>query len=203
MESNFANRLREALELRNMSAAELSRRSEVPQHMISKYLRGMTEAKSGNLYKLAAVLEVSEPWLMGLDVSRTPSRPIEIQRVPLLGEISCGQPTFTNEEFEAYIAAGATIRCDFCLRARGDSMEGARTYDGDIVFIRKQTLVNNGEIAAVAIEDETTLKRVFLFENKLILQAENPKYPPLVYVGEELNAIRILGKAVAFQSDVR
>ena len=203
MATTFANRLNEAMSLKGMTAAELSRRSEVPQHMLSKYLRGLVEAKSGNLYKLAKVLEVSEPWLMGLDVPRNPSRPIETQKVPLLGEIACGEPIMANEEFEAYVAVGANIQCDFCVRAKGDSMTGARIFDGDIVFIRKQPLVNNGEIAAVAIEDEATLKRVFLSEGKLVLQAENPKYPPLVYVGDELNTIRILGKAIAFQSDVR
>jgi repressor LexA len=82
-------------------------------------------------------------------------------------------------------------------------MIGARINDGDIVFIRKQSLVNNGEIAAVIIDDQATLKRVYLENNKLVLMAENPKYAPLIYVGEELNSIRILGKAVAFQSDVR
>lgn len=203
MESTFANRLKEALALRDMTMAELSRRSGIPQHMISKYVRGIIEAKSTNLYKLAEALQVSEPWLMGLDVPKNPSRPIETQKVPLLGEISCGTPILANEEFEAYVAVGASIRCDFCLRAKGDSMIGARIQDGDMVFIRKQPMVNNGEIAAVVIDGEATLKRVFLSEGKLVLQAENPKYAPLVYIGEELNSIRILGKAVAFQSDVR
>lgn len=66
-------------------------------------------------------------------------------------------------------------------------------------------MVNNGEIAAVIIGEEATLKRVYYNreQGKLILQAENPKYEPLVYIGEELNEIRIIGRAVAFQSDVR
>jgi len=203
MKSTFSDRLREALDLRRITAAELSRRTDIPQHMISKYLRGLNEAKSGNLHKFAVALEVSEAWLMGLDVPRTPSRPVETQKIPLLGEISCGQPSLANEEFEAYVNYGASIRCDFCLRAKGDSMIGARIQDGDIVFIRRQSVVQNGEIAAVIIGDEATLKRVFIFDDKLILQAENPKYPPLVFVKEELNTIRILGKAIAFQSDVK
>ena len=84
-------------------------------------------------------------------------------------------------------------------------MINARILDGDIVFIREQPMVENGEIAAVIIDDEATLKRVYYYqdEGKLVLQAENPSFAPLVYVGEELNTIRILGKAVAFQSDVK
>ena len=93
----------------------------------------------------------------------------------------------------------------FCLKAKGDSMIGARIYDGDIVFIRKQEMVDDGEIAAVLIGDEATLKRVQYNpeENELLLFAENPKYKTMRYTGEELNHIRILGKAVAFQSDIR
>ena len=83
-------------------------------------------------------------------------------------------------------------------------MTGARIFDGDIVFIREQATVDNGQVAAVIIGDEATLKRVYFYpeKSKLVLQAENAKYEPLVYVGDELSDIHILGKAVAFQSDV-
>jgi repressor LexA len=83
-------------------------------------------------------------------------------------------------------------------------MIGARINDGDIIFIRSQASVNNGEIAAVIINDEATLKRVYYYpdEAKLILSPENPRYAPLVYIGEELSHIRIIGKAVAFQSAI-
>ena len=83
-------------------------------------------------------------------------------------------------------------------------MTGARIHDGDIVFIRQQSMVDNGNIAAVVINDEATLKRVYYYpdEGKLILSPENPKYAPMVYIGHELENIKILGKAVAFQSSV-
>ncbi len=131
--------------------------------------------------------------------------PVATKRFPVLGDIACGKPIMANEEKELYVEAGTTIDADFCLRAKGDSMVGARIYDGDIVFIRKQEMVDNGDIAAVIIEDEASLKRVNYFpeKNLLILKAENAKYEDLVYTGEELNHIRILGRAVAFQSDIR
>ena len=130
--------------------------------------------------------------------------PIKTQKIPLLGEIACGNPIFASEERESYVEVGTDIKADFCLKARGDSMINARIMDGDIVFIRQQNIVNNGEIAAVIIDDSATLKRVFYNrgEQKLVLNAENPKYPPLVYVGEELEKVNILGKAIAFQSDI-
>lgn len=131
--------------------------------------------------------------------------PIETKKFPLLGNIACGKPIFADEQFEAYVEAGANIKADFCLRAKGDSMIGARIYDGDIVFIHKQEMVDDGEVAAVLIEDEATLKRVYYDRENGILQlfAENPKYQTMRFTGEELNHIRILGKAVAFQSDVK
>ena len=130
--------------------------------------------------------------------------PIAKRKYPLLGKIACGQPIFAEEDRESYIMSGMDIDADFCLQASGDSMIGARIMDGDIVFIRSQSMVDNGEIAAVIIDDEATLKRVYYTPGeKIILMSENPKYPPLVYIGEELDTIHILGKAVAFQSDVK
>ena len=131
--------------------------------------------------------------------------PITTKRVPFLGSIACGEPVFANEEHELYVEVGTNVHADFCLQAAGDSMIGARIHDGDIVFIRKQGMVDNGEIAAVIIEDEATLKRVNYYPDKnlLILHAENPSYKDLIYTDAELDQIVILGKAVAFQSDVR
>ena len=130
--------------------------------------------------------------------------PISVKRLPILGEIACGEPIYASEEHESYVSADKTLDADFCLRAHGDSMIGARIFDGDIVFIRSQDSVDNGEIAAVIIDDEATLKRVYFYpeESKLILIPENPKYAPLVYLGVDLNKIKIIGKAVAFQSTI-
>lgn len=130
--------------------------------------------------------------------------PITRKAFPLLGEIACGEPIYADESRESYIMAGTAVNADFCLRAKGDSMTGARILDGDIVFIKKMPVVENGSIAAVIVGDEATLKRVYYYpqQKKLVLNAENPKYEPFIYVGEELDTVRILGKAVAFQSDV-
>lgn len=130
--------------------------------------------------------------------------PIELKKYPLLGEIACGEPMFCNEDRESYILSGVGIDADFCLKAHGDSMVNARILDGDIVFIKRQEEVENGEIAAVIIDNEALLKRVYYDpENGVIsLISENPTYPPKTYSGETLNHIRVLGKAIAFQSDV-
>lgn len=130
---------------------------------------------------------------------------IEKKKFPLLGTVACGEPIFADEDRESYVMAGADIQADFCLKCKGDSMINARIYDGDIVFVKEQKMVNNGEIAVVIINDEATLKRFYYYKEKdmVILKYENPKYDDKIFIGEEINQIRVLGKAVAFQSDVR
>lgn len=179
-----------------MTLAELASRIGTSKQTIHRYENGIiNNIPPEKVRLLAAVLETTPSELMGWESSG-------ISRLPLLGEIACGEPIYASEDRESFIPASSSLGADFCLRAHGDSMTGARIYDGDIVFIRAQSSVDNGEIAAVVINDEATLKRVYFYpdEEKLILTPENPKYAPLVYIREELDGIKILGKAVAFQS---
>lgn len=216
--NTISDRIKEALKLKNMKQSDLVTKTGIGKSSISTYISGAYEPKQRNIYKIAKALNVSEAWLMGYDVPMERNTtayidnnsekyglmPITTHKIPLLGEIACGVPVFAQEERENYIEAGTNIRADFCLKAKGDSMINARILDGDIVFVRKQNIVENGEIAAVIINDEATLKRVFYYpeKNTLILKAENPKYEDFIYINEELNSIRILGKAIAFQSNV-
>ena len=164
------------------------------------------------LEPLAKVLQTTPAELMGWEQSPVPASddlpdlpnifPIQTKKVPLLGTIAAGVPIYADENFDGYRECTEDIDADFCLKIQGDSMIGARINDGDIVFIKKQSDVDNGEIAAVLIEDEATLKRVYKEKDSLILQAENPKYAPIVYTAESYVECRIMGKAVAFQSDI-
>ena len=130
---------------------------------------------------------------------------LHTRSLPVLGEIACGKPIEMIEEKELYVQVGTKVKADFVLIAKGDSMSGARIEDGDCVFIRQQDHIENGEIAVVAIGDEATLKRCFFYPKKdmLILKAENPRYEDIILTGDELEECRIIGKAIAFQSDVR
>lgn len=125
-------------------------------------------------------------------------------KLPFLGSVACGEPIYADENRESYIMVGTDIQADFCLQCKGDSMINARIHDGDIVFVRKQDIVNNGEIAVVIIDDEATLKRFYYYkeQNMVILRPENNKYQDIVLTGEELEKVKVIGKAVAFQSDV-
>lgn len=167
-----------------------------------------------SVIKFAKALDVTPAYLMGWEDEPKPEQslydrfdnlhPVKPKRFPLLGEIACGEPIYAEEDHESYVSADADICADFCLKAKGDSMINADIHDGDVVFIRSQSMVENGEIAAVIIEDEATLKRVYYDceNNRLQLIAENPRYAPLVYTGEELNYIRILGKAVTLMREL-
>ena len=210
--ATIAERLSEALKIKEMSQAELVRLTGIGKSSICTYVSGEYEPKQRNIYKIAKALNVSEAWLMGFDVPMQPQKnnnygviPITVKSIPFLGEISCGEPVFASEDRQSYVASGIDVKADFCLKAKGDSMINARIYDGDIIFIQKCDMVENGVIAAVVIGDDALLKRVFFYpdQGKLLLVAENTKYPPLVYEGEQLNTVKILGKAIAFQSDVR
>ena len=127
----------------------------------------------------------------------------EMRRIPLVGTIACGTPILADQNIEEYVSIPKNITADFALTCKGDSMINARIFDGDIVYIRQQDTVESGQIAAVLIDGEATLKRVRLFEDHISLEPENPQYRPFVYWGEEMNTVRILGKAVAFTSTIR
>ena len=123
----------------------------------------------------------------------------EMRRVPLVGAIACGTPILAEENIAEYVDLPGHIRADFALTCRGDSMVNAGIRDADIVYIRRQSTVENGQIAAVLVDGgEATLKRFYRMGNKITLNAENPAYAPLVFVDAEMDSVRVLGLAVAF-----
>lgn len=211
-EQDMAQRIKDLRISQNLTLEQVANEVGVGKSTVRKWETGMiANMRRDKIASLAKALHTTPAYLMGWidephrEITLDNLFRIETKKFPLLGNIACGKPIVANEEKELYVEAGAGIQADFCLRARGDSMIGARIYDGDIVFIQQQDMVDDGEIAAVIIDDEATLKRVNYYpeKNLLILKAENSKYEDLIYTGEELNHIRILGKAVAFQSDIR
>lgn len=171
--------------------------------MISKWETGFQTPHTDTIKILAKVLDVSADFLLtGVETIQESKAEtsIPVKKIRMLGSIACGTPIFCNEEYEYVLATGENAKADFCLTAKGDSMINARIADGDIVFIRQQNTVDNGEIAAVVIGDEATLKRVYRTSDGLMLVAENPAYQPMYFSGEDLNGTYILGKAIGFQS---
>lgn len=202
---------------RAMTLEQLGNQCGVGKSTVRKWENGMIkDMRRDKIQKLANALGVSPSHFFEYDSSANSNRntsgisnifPITTHKLPMLGEIACGEPRFTNEDRESYVDAGTNIEADFCLKAKGDSMINARIHDGDIVFIRRQDIVENGEIAAVVVnnDSEATLKRFYYYRDRatLILKPENPAYEDLIFQNEELNEVHVLGKAIAFQSDVK
>lgn len=119
--------------------------------------------------------------------------------VPLIGDIACGTPILAEQNITDYVQTPEHVYCDFALKCHGDSMINAGIRDGDIVYIRQQCVVDNGQIAAVLVGDEeATLKRFYRVGDTVTLNAENPAFPPLVFVGEEVSQVHIIGLAIAY-----
>lgn len=161
---------------------------------------------------IARALDVDPAWLVGkVDERRSyyddalPSNVTRIpplRSIPLIGCIACGTPILAAQNIEANIFLPETVNADYALRCKGDSMTGADILDGDIVYIRQDADVINGQIYAVMVGEgevtEATLKHVYQTPDTLTLTADNPAYPPMIYQGEQLARVRIIGKAVGF-----
>ena len=206
---SFSKRLRIGLDRKSMTQTELSIRSGVSKSSISRYLKGDWEGKQEAVYALAGALGVSVSWLMGYDVPITgveapgtiPAgfEPLpQMTNVPLVGSIACGTPITAEQNIECYIGVPAAWHADFALTCHGSSM-APTICDGDIVCIRRQPEVEQGEIAAVRIGEEATLKHFHRQGETVMLLADNTAVcPPMVFAGPQLEEIQIEGRAVGF-----
>ena len=205
--STFSEMLVKLRKQDRLTQIEAAGRMGITRSALSMYETGKREPDFETLELIADFYNVDMNTLMG--GVAFPSLPDNIlpmprmDRVPLLGNIACGEPITAEENIEEYVDIPEHVKADFALRCKGDSMINARIFDGDIVYIRQQPDVANGEIAAVLIDTEATLKRVYHYADRLELRPENPTFPVLQYEGEQLSEIRIIGKAVAFTSTVR
>lgn len=203
----FGSRLRTARKAKKLTQKELAHMIKAAHNSISNWENDQNMPDPDTIQHLCWALDVQPNYFFSVDV--TPSLPPniilmpEMRKIPLVGTIACGEPILAEENIEEYISIPKNLAGDFALTCKGDSMINARIFDGDIVYIRQQETVENGQIAAVLIDGEATLKRVKLYDDHISLEPENPMYKPLVYWNEEMNTVRILGKAVAFTSAVR
>lgn len=206
---SIGKRIKEIRISKNITQDELALKIGTTKQTIYKYENEIvTNIPSQKIELISNALNTTPDYLMGWSDKSTDDlysipgiNPIpKTYKRPRLGTIACGEPILAEENIETYDDIPDNIKCDFTLVCKGDSMINARINDGDIVYIKQQSQVDNGEIAAVLIDNEATLKRVYIYEDKVVLQPEKTKYPPFVYTKEEMNNIRILGKAVGFTS---
>ena len=215
------DRIKERRKSLGMSQQELADASGYKSRSaINKIEKGSRDINQTRIKAIATALKTTPAFLMGLEDQNknNSSNLIEItdllcldnvyplpkfKKVPILGTIACGHPILAEENIEEFALLDESVNAHFALRCKGNSMINARIFDGDIVYIRQQPDVENGEIAAVLINNEATLKKVYKYPNRIELRPENPTCEVHEYEGKEINKVKILGKAIAFLSAVR
>lgn len=191
-----------------LTLAEAAEKVGTSVGSLNKWENGVTKRiDHQDIVRISEALECNILWLLDLDDAITLDGVIETipdaKTIPILGEIACGDPVLAVENHDGVANVPEDSSADFALRCSGDSMINARIFPGDLVLIRQQPDVDSGEIAAVLLDGEATLKRVYKYAERVELRAENPLYPVIHVEGPALANFRILGKAVSFISEVR
>ncbi len=207
-------RMRERRKEIGLSAEKVAEMLHLSPATIYRYENGDIEKVPGDfLGPIAKALNTTPAYLMGWE----PAEPKDTHplanviplprtyKIPLVGAIACGKPILAVEEADETVDVPQQLHADFALTCKGDSMINARIFDGDVVYIKSQPQVENGQIAAVRIGDEATLKKVYYTpgSDRITLRACNPLYPDMVYEGSTLDQIQVLGLAVGFYSTIR
>lgn len=204
--SSLYENIKKRREELGMTKVRLAELVGYDRSMITKIEQGKVDLTQSKIAALATALKTTTIALMGENeeielpeniLPHQDFKPVSKRKYKYLGEIACGEPIFADEQYETYIELDSDIHADFVLKAKGDSMINARIHDGDIVFIKEQNDVNDGEIAAVIIDDEATLKRVYKYDDYIMLNAENPAYKPIQINRTDAKNVRIIGKAIS------
>lgn len=183
------NRLNKAFKASGLSQSELCDKADINKGALSSYLSGRYFPKQIALEKLSSALNVSISYLMGFDTDdktdKRDSRPLPSnimvpagRQIPILGTICAGNGIHCEENFEGYFLVDRSIKADYCLKVKGDSMVDANIYDGDVAFLRKDFDFMDGEIYAVCYgaEESASLKKLYKVDNKMMLQPCNSDY---------------------------
>ena len=207
----FRNRLKDAMNYRNITQAELANKTGLSKPRINQYVNGVYEAKQDALSRIAEALHVNVTWLMGYDVEMFDMPSIDgitnistpaARAIPILGSICAGNGIFCEENYDGFFFVDNSIRADLCLNVKGDSMIESDIYDGDKAFICQNCLIEDGRIYAVRInnESEAVLKRVFRQDENVILSSSNPDYAPII---EKAENVSIIGECIGVYHAVR
>jgi repressor LexA len=205
--SLFSDRLYTLRKENNLSQEELANNLNSKYGMdtnkgtISKYEKGIHVPGFTFVDNCSDYFGVTSDYLMGRSDNKYYADNLIGNKIPIIGTIAAGGPITAVENIIGY--EYCNDNCSYCLKVKGDSMTGARILDGDIVFIYSQPDVEHGEIAAIMIDDEVTLKRVLKINGTVILHPENPSYKDLVFSRKDYKQLRILGKVKYFKAEVK
>ena len=216
--ATFAERLKSLRREKGWSQQRLADELDLSKSSVNMYERGEREPGFETMEAIADLFNVDMNYLYGRTdikiadpIVLAPKKPTippgfepmpKMKKIPLIGSIACGEPITAEQNIEKMVDVPENIRCDFSLTCHGDSMVDAGIHDKDVVYIRIQPEVENGEIAAVRIDGEATLKHVYLHENFIELRPENPAFESIILTKEEMNTVVIEGKAVGLCRDI-
>lgn len=215
----LSEKLKSLRKQHNMTQADVAEIVGVSQQAVGKWERGIASPDYDALAKLAKRFNVSADYLIGLQ-SKEMAEKVEdvklyllrhegitldtgndlqsLKRVPIIGTIACGSPILAEQNISGYTCC-TDFSADFALVAKGDSMINRRIHDGDLVFIKSQPDVEDGDVTAVLIDGEATLKIIRRTDDAVMLLPANDKYPPMVFHKQDVDSFRVLGKAIGFQ----
>lgn len=191
----FAERLKELMDNAGYNTHSLAKAVFLSPGTISKYLNAKMEPQRSTIELLARHFQINPAWLMGYDVAKYLDGQLpKSKTIPFINR--------TNE-VSGYKTVAAEDNINLCLLVQDSSMINARIFEGDIAYIHKQSSVENGEVAAVIMDDAVTLKRIYTVDNSLILHSENPTIPDKIITKKERKEITILGKVIFVRFEVR
>ena len=197
--NTLGDRMRILRSGRGLTQQDVAAALNVSRSAVAMWERNEREPNLETLAALARLLDVPLSALVEREEAPLPAglRPVRTKRIPLLGTIAAGEPIFAEEEHETYVDVGGSVRADFALEVKGESMEPVYK-DGDVVYIRRQDDVRDGQVAAVVVDDSATLKRVYHLPVGVQLMPLNPAFAPMLFTPENSDSVRILGLAVGY-----
>ena len=205
----FSKNLKMYMEDKDISRTQLAEILDTPYSTLSDWVNGKKYPRIDKIELLANYFGIDKSDLIEeqINIEEIPGAiPMQKGRlIPILGEIACGDPILAQENLDGYFLSDPSIiKGDFILRAQGDSMIDAGIHEGDYVFIKQTPDVENGTIAAVLIDEDTTLKRLYKTDSQIVLQPENKAYSPIIITEEDGKNIKILGQVIGlYKQDIR
>lgn len=182
----------------DLTQTEFAREMGYPETTVSNWFNKNTYPRPDKIQEMANYFGVRRTDLTeSNEIQQAPLK--NAHSIPIIGTIAAGTPLLADENIEDYFVIDNSVKCDFALKVKGESMINADIFDGDIVFIRQQPDLENGEIGAILLDNEATLKRFSKTNDSVILQAENPSMAdwPRVYTDGNIS---VLGKLVGVYS---
>ncbi len=206
---SLAERLKLLRESKGLSLRKLAEKVNIHFSTLGSYEQGRRNPDIETLKMLAEFYNVSVDYLLGLvddpqghlkGEVELPKMDKQQKMVPLLGKVSAGQGVPAEEDIIGYISLEPGEQADFALKVKGHSMHPL-LYDGDIVFVRKQPIARNGQIAVVRINgEEAVIKKFFRLRDGVKLESENPEYKPIFIKKDKWDAeCEVIGVVVSFK----